>query len=349
MLVFGRATAYRQMLLLEWLNTHASRVAALPKRNRGAEGYLRDTTVTKNLEQCHEREGQQHPPAIGGTCHRAQPSHQKFPHNRRHASACLPRVRRDLRHDRAVADRKGGGSSPLTRTSAWLAPGLALGWLAVLATFVHSVGNLLAAWAATVSLVVLLARWRPTAPPSSRPENADGSAMSSDPEPVAPGGTSESSPGTTPEPSSSEEGAADGAGHSTSAAANAATSVPSSYGPPSGPSPGAEPVPSDNASRTAPGTSVSATADQTRQTGTAEIAVTLGLQVLTAAEVATMLRVEVHEIITAIRSGELPGNRIGSHWRVDQDALTRWLQGRYGDLTGRADPPSVTAPGISPV
>jgi excisionase family DNA binding protein len=68
-----------------------------------------------------------------------------------------------------------------------------------------------------------------------------------------------------------------------------------------------------------------------------------GLHVLTAEEAALLLRVDVDVIIVAIGNGELPGNRIGSHWRVDQNALVRWLQGTYRNpvnLSGMGRPPS---------
>jgi excisionase family DNA binding protein len=58
------------------------------------------------------------------------------------------------------------------------------------------------------------------------------------------------------------------------------------------------------------------------------------LRVLTAAEVASVLRVDIDAIILAISSGELPGNRIGTKWRVDQEALIHWLQGAYRNLNG---------------
>src|SRR5262245_46045288 len=102
-------------------------------------------------------------------------------------SACLPRPVRDLRDDRAVANGKNDGMGSGLRTSAWLPPGLALGWLVVLATFVHSVGNLLAAWAATVSLVLMIARWLPSVTPGgahkkegkpARKEGTDGAGQS---------------------------------------------------------------------------------------------------------------------------------------------------------------------------
>lgn len=221
---------------------------------------------------------------------------------------------------------------PWLRTSAWLPPGLALGWLAVLGTFVHSVGNLLTAWAATVSLVVLLARWRPTTRPGGPSENAGGSAKPQDPGSPTSGSTPSSA-----QASGGEEGVGDSATHSTSTA----TSISRSYDPPSGSSSEAEPVWSDGPSRTEPDTSASLMAGQT---GTSDIAVTLGMRVLTAAEVASVLRVQGNEIIMAISNGELPGNRIGGHWRVDCDALARWLQGAYGDLADRGSPSSATAP-----
>ena len=56
-----------------------------------------------------------------------------------------------------MADRKSDGTDPWPRMSAWLPPGLALAWLAVLATLVHNVASVLIAWGATVLVVVLIA------------------------------------------------------------------------------------------------------------------------------------------------------------------------------------------------
>jgi excisionase family DNA binding protein len=232
-----------------------------------------------------------------------------------------PRPAHELGHDRAVANGKNVREGAGLRTSAWLPPGLALGWLAVLATFIHGIGNLLAAWAATVSLVVLLGRWRPTSSPGSPSGSSEGSDKSSDSGPPAPDVGSE--------PSGEEEGPASGTAHSTSTAENAASSAARSTDLPSGVGSEAQPIRSDSAPRGAPNSTVSSTTDQSGQTLTTEGALALGLQVLTADEAASVLRVEAEEIITAISNGELPGNRIGRHWRVDQGALTRWLQGRY--------------------
>ena len=66
---------------------------------------------------------------------------------------------------------------------------------------------------------------------------------------------------------------------------------------------------------------------------------TLGMRVLTATEVAAVLRVDTDVIITAISNGELPGNRVGGHWRVERGALARWLQGAYGQVSGPRSPP----------
>jgi excisionase family DNA binding protein len=198
-------------------------------------------------------------------------------------SACLPLSARDLRHDRAVADGKSEGTGPRLRISAWLPPGLALGWLAVLATFIHSVGYLITAWAATVSLTLLLA-WRRPASTGSPPETVNN--------PVQPRGRV----------------------------------VPAPVSPSTGSTSRAE---SDTALGLASSGLVSGPTSKTGIQGAAEAAVMPELRVLTAAEVASVLRVDTDVVILAIRNGELPGNRVGDHWRVDASALARWLQGAY--------------------
>lgn len=76
----------------------------------------------------------------------------------------------------------------------------------------------------------------------------------------------------------------------------------------------------------------SLTAGPKSETPTAVAMLVSQLQVLTAEEVASVLRVDIGQVISSISKGELPGNRLGSHWRVDHGALVRWLQGPYGDL-----------------
>ena len=222
---------------------------------------------------------------------------------------------------------------PWLRISAWLPPGLALGWLALLATFVRGVGTLLTAWAATVSLVILVVlhvQRRPAA-----------LSDSVSPTPAVP--ASSIAPQTAPTPSDMEERAA-GTPRLASAAENA--TAPASRNPDStsGLGSGAGPAPRDSAPRSAPDSTASGAVGQTEQLATTEIAVMLGLRVLTAAEVASVLRVEANVIIKAISNGEFPGNRVGDHWRVDQAAVGRWLQGKYGGFVDRAGSQSSTEP-----
>jgi excisionase family DNA binding protein len=239
---------------------------------------------------------------------------------------CFP-VGQLLRHDRAVANGKMDGTGPWLRMSGWLPPGLALGALAVLATFIHGVGRLLTAWAATVSLIVLLARRRPAAGSSSPSKTAA-------PNPPT-------TPDTRPMPPSGEEGTTRSTALSAGMTEKAATSAAHSPGLTSEPGSRAKPVLAENAPRPAPDATVSDAADQAEQLSAAETVADSGLRILTAAEVASMLRVDANVIITAISDGELPGNRVGGHWRVEQGALTRWLRGTYG---GHADPAGPSYP-----
>jgi excisionase family DNA binding protein len=76
----------------------------------------------------------------------------------------------------------------------------------------------------------------------------------------------------------------------------------------------------------------------TADTGPSHTDLAARFQILTAGEVAAVLRVRKDLIVDAIEGGELPGNRIGPHWRVDQALLTRWLYGNYdqpGSPTGQ--------------
>lgn len=193
-----------------------------------------------------------------------------------------------------MATGKRDGTGPPLRISAWLPPGLALGGLAVLATFVHGAGRLLIVWAATCSLavllvlLVLLARRRPAKVSGVRPETD--SALTGEPDDASPA-IAELSPATDPQ---------------------------------------AVPLPSDPHEEAASG-AVSGPAGGAGQLAIAETSASLELRVLTAAEAASVLRVDADLITRAIRDGEFPGNRIGSQWRVDYGALARWLQGKYRD------------------
>ena len=48
-------------------------------------------------------------------------------------------------------------------------------------------------------------------------------------------------------------------------------------------------------------------------------------EVLTAAQAAELLQVEEAEVLALAGRGELPGRRIGEHWRFSRTALLAWL------------------------
>jgi excisionase family DNA binding protein len=50
-----------------------------------------------------------------------------------------------------------------------------------------------------------------------------------------------------------------------------------------------------------------------------------GADVLTLEEVAELLSVELEAVARLARSGELPGRRIGEHWRFSRRAVLVWL------------------------
>ena len=229
--------------------------------------------------------------------------------------------------------------------SAWLPPGLALGWLAVLATFVHGVASLLIAWGASVFLAVLAAAllaWLRSAA-SSRSRRI--------PSAVRPGSkvscldclrpAPQIGPHAPLEPSDEKERMWSETSQSVSGSVNAA---PAEFrSPDSLPrlSSEAEAVQSADAPRPVPDRPASGTAGTAQQSETAKAAtVTLGLRVLTATEAAEVLRVDTDVITTAISKGELPGNQVGGHWRVEQGALARWLQGAYGQVSDPRSPSS---------
>ena len=51
--------------------------------------------------------------------------------------------------------------------------------------------------------------------------------------------------------------------------------------------------------------------------------------VLTLQEVASLLRIPEDELVEAIRSGHLPGNHVGDHWRCSARSLGDWLDGDW--------------------
>lgn len=56
---------------------------------------------------------------------------------------------------------------------------------------------------------------------------------------------------------------------------------------------------------------------------------TLGAEVMTAADVARWLGVPVEDVVAAMESGHMPGNKLGTEWRAAHEAVRRWLDGRW--------------------
>jgi len=54
-----------------------------------------------------------------------------------------------------------------------------------------------------------------------------------------------------------------------------------------------------------------------------------GARFLTAAEVASLLRVSTMTVYRLIRAGELPAVRVGKSYRVREDDVDRYLAARY--------------------
>ena len=223
-------------------------------------------------------------------------------------SACLPHLIHDLRHDRVVVNRKTNRIGARLRFRAGCRPALSP---AVWPCWQHSSTGLQAAdcLAATSGFVVLTAitvwglQRRAASPTPAARCRRDVTVETAAP----------------------------------AHADNAATPTELAMVPSSGCTPIHPPLPGSSRRqlpvrrfRRLPATGCGASA---------ELAVALGLHVLSTAEVASVLRVDAQEIAKAISSGELPGNRIGGDWRVDLGALRRWLQGRYpapGALSGPA-------------
>jgi excisionase family DNA binding protein len=194
------------------------------------------------------------------------------------------------------------------RVSAWVPPGLALALLATLATLIQSIGIMLAVWGATVSLVLaaLVARRAYTSRGRGLPGATTVNAVPAETVLTGPAPADTGSTGTRA-PTADDQAAAASAPHTASG-----TAV----------SPGGTARPSVVTGQTAAATTYPLVASGL---------IMPELLVLTAEEVASVLRVDLDLVITSISNGELPGNRIGSHWRIDQRALVQWLQGAYGD------------------
>ena len=212
--------------------------------------------------------------------------------------------------------------------------GTCLAWM--LATLIHNTGVMLAAWGATVSLVllvVLLVR--------RHPSRQDGSSNTTTAKVVLTGPASGGpvSTGTAPTGTAPTGTALTGAG--AAATGQLATpGVPQTPARIDGKGEGARDGatspsgPEDTATTRSP---ISADQPLTGKPPVAAGLITPELRVLTAEEVASVLRVDLDLVTRSITSGELPGNRIGGHWRIDQGALMQWLQGSY-EAPLRKDP-----------
>ena len=51
----------------------------------------------------------------------------------------------------------------------------------------------------------------------------------------------------------------------------------------------------------------------------------VGDEVMTPAETAALLRLDEEAVLGAARDGDLPGRRIGGHWRFSREAILAWL------------------------
>jgi excisionase family DNA binding protein len=188
-----------------------------------------------------------------------------------------------------MGTEESGRNNLWLRVSAWLPPGLALAWLATLATLVRSVGMALTAWGATVSAILLaflvIQRLR-------KGSSAD------DDDPVE--GSEDAAAGETPQ-------------------ARTAVADPAE----SGLRPNPAESPETGEKKPHP--------DPRLRVGTPVVPglPVPELHVLTAEEAASVLRVDAELVKASISNGELPGNHIGPHWRIEHGALTRWLQGEY--------------------
>jgi excisionase family DNA binding protein len=282
---------------------------ALPEHALSRTAQERSRRIfVETPEQDGEQHRRQNPPA-SRSGHSPRLRAQKLFHHRHHVRGLSAPPDSEMRHYRVMdtrkSDRRGRWLrvSEWPRVSAWVPPGLALAWLATLASLVHNTGVMLIAWGATVSVVLLavlvLQRRRAARGRSS----SDSAAAEADTDSTG-----------------AEAAAAD---HVAALSARDAVSGAAS--------------PLDTAGMPTTGQS-----EVTRQAVevTPYPSVVSGLimpelLVLTAEEVASVLRVDLDLVITSISNGELPGNRIGSHWRIDQRALMRWLQGPYGDSLSR--------------
>jgi hypothetical protein len=64
------------------------------------------------------------------------------------------------------------------------------------------------------------------------------------------------------------------------------------------------------------------------------VGIASGLVVLSAAEVAELLSLDVAAIVEAMKTGRMPGNCIDGEWRCSERALATWLDGSWHSTGG---------------
>jgi len=193
------------------------------------------------------------------------------------------------------------------RVSAWLPLGLALGWLATLATLIHSVAVAVGDWAATVSLVVLLLLLARRRQPS--PHTDSSGTVPAQP---VPAGTAAIVSATAPVASAAD--ARSGGENHPPIAPDSPSRVPDTAAAPAS---------------ARPGTATDVTGKHQAGLPHAVSPIASELRVLTAGQVALAFGVEERLVIEAISDGHLPGNQFGGKWLIHQGTLVRWLRGSY--------------------
>jgi excisionase family DNA binding protein len=208
------------------------------------------------------------------------------------------------------------------RISAWLPPGLALAWLATLATLIHDTYIMLIVWAGTASLVLLIVLLVQRRPPRHRSPVA-AEAVHTNLASVGAASSGAVFAGTATVESATPAGAhpAMGTGDKGGGAHGSAIN----------------PASRDGTASAHPLKGIDQTSADAAYLPVTGNLIVPELRVLTAEEVASVLRVDLDLVTRSITNGQLPGNRIGDHWRIDQGALVRWLQGSY-EVPYRNDP-----------
>lgn len=199
-----------------------------------------------------------------------------------------------------VQDPEGRQLEPLRpRPSAWVKVGLALAWLAFLASRINDAESVIVTWTATLGALTVAGRRLP------RRDTLRRAGQSPSEEPLT--GT----PSEQANESRTGDGPGPGHGHGSDVKSTGEhPQTPRSH----------QPSP---AIHVAPGPAVRT--DRLMADGVPPGA--LPVAVMTGEEVAAFLRVDLELVVAAIRAGQLPGNELGGEYRVFGRSLQRWLDG----------------------